>query len=71
LKARVAEIIALSRNQEIRQAINKVDELISRFMELPNAKPETAQPLSKMRERLEKALTESGASSMKPQSVEG
>lgn len=71
LRARVAEIIAFSRNQDFRQAIDKVDELISHFMELPNARPEATQPLSKMRERLEKALAESGVSNPKAQSVEG
>jgi hypothetical protein len=58
LKAQVREIISLSRNHKLKQAIQEVDELKARFSELTGVKPEATLHLEKMRDAFEKALAE-------------
>ena len=61
LKARVAEIIALSRTNELLQAIQKADEFKARFLSLPGVRPEATLPLERMQEAFQKTLTAASA----------
>ena len=67
LKARVAEIIVLSRNHKLRQAIQESDELKARFQALTGVNPEATQPLERMRDAFERALAAEGASKTETQ----
>jgi hypothetical protein len=71
LKARINEIVALSRGKNFKQAIEKIDELSTRFLRLPNVGPEAIRNLSKLRDSLEKTLAESGTANAETQAVEG
>ena len=61
LKARVAEIIALSRIHKYEQAIQEVDELKARFSRLTGVNPEQTRNLERMREVFERALAKASA----------
>jgi hypothetical protein len=71
LKARVAEIIALSRNHKFEQAIEEVDELKARFSQLAGVNPEATLNLQRMRDAFERALLEASAPKTAPQTSQG
>lgn len=70
LLAHIIEIRALARDRNFQNAINKIDEFASRYSKLSNLKPDAAQHLSKMREALEKAVTEASTANSTTQAAE-
>ena len=56
LKARVKEIVELSRSHKFQEAIDEIDRLKARFLMLPGVNPDAVQNLLKMRDTFEKAL---------------
>ena len=56
MKARIVEIRTLVRDDQAQLAIDRIDDLVSRFLKLPDVKPEAVQHLIKLQSDLEKSL---------------
>jgi hypothetical protein len=67
LKAHVGEIVALSRTQKFKQAIQETDELMARFLELTGVNREATRHLEKMRDAFERALALANTAKTGPQ----
>ena len=68
---RINEIRSLVSGHNSQEAKDKLDELIVRCSKSPNVKPELTEHLTKLRDVLEKALTESGTSNVTTELVQG
>lgn len=71
LTARVAEIVALSRIHKFHEAIQEVDELKARFLQLTGVNPDATRNLERMRDAFEKALVSASAQKTEPQVLQG
>lgn len=71
LLARIVEIRTLARDRHFQMAIDRIDELVSRYAKLPDANPDATLHLSKLGDELKKSLAESGTSNATDQVAEG